>query len=391
MSKSRIVILLSRFPYPLEKGDKLRAFHQIKSLSADFDICLICISTFIVDKKHLDQVQQYCSQIHILQLSKWKAFCNAGFCLLGKNPLQVGYYYQRHLQKKIDVIALNFNAELVYVQLARMANYAIHLPYKKVLDFQDAFSLNYARSALVAKFPFNKIYKLEGKRMMHFEKKILPRFDASTIISESDKISIGDIHIHVIRNGVDSIYFSPMYKPKIYDILFVGNLGYLPNVLAVETIVQDIYPQLFAINSNIKILIAGANPSDKIINFANNNITVQAWLPDIRDAYAQAKIFVAPLHTGAGLQNKLLEAMSMQLPCITTSICNSALHATPNEDIMIANTTDDFVKEIIELLQNERKQMQIGNQARQTILQQFEWASANKLLQNLLTSVINKA
>jgi polysaccharide biosynthesis protein PslH len=391
MPKPKITILLSRFPYPLEKGDKLRAYHQIKSLSTDFDICLICISTFTVHQKHINPLQQYCAEIHILQLSKWRAFCNAGFSLLGKNPLQVGYYYQQHLQKQINAITQNFKTELIYVQLARMANYAIHLPYKKVLDFQDAFSLNYARSALVAKFPFNIIYKLEGKRMMHFEKKMLPLFNASTIISESDKISIGDINVKVIRNGVDSIYFSPIQKSKVYDILFVGNLGYLPNVLAVETIVQDIFPKLFAINKSIRILVAGANPSDKIKNFANNNISVQAWLPDIRDAYAQAKIFVAPLHTGAGLQNKLLEAMSMELPCITTSICNSALQAIPNQDIFIANNTQEFVDSIIKLLQDSDLQMQTGKTAREMILQKYDWVSANTILQNILTSVINKA
>jgi polysaccharide biosynthesis protein PslH len=391
MPKPRIVILLSRFPYPLEKGDKLRAYHQIKSLSESFDICLITISTFTIPQKDRQQMQVFCSQIHVLQLQKWKAVCNAGLALLGKLPLQVAYYYQSNLQNQINAIVAKCNPEIVYVQLARMAKYAIDLPFEKVLDFQDAFSLNYARSALVASFPFNFIYQLEGRRMKNFEKKLLPLFNATTIISESDKISVGDIFINVIRNGVDSQYFSPIQKPKIFDILFVGNLGYLPNVLAVETIVNDIFPKLFAIHKNIKILIAGANPSNKIINYANDNITILPWMPDIRDAYAQAKIFVAPLHTGAGLQNKLLEAMSMQLPCITTTICNSALHASPNQDIFIANNTQEFVDSIMKLLHDSDLQMQIGKTARKMILQKYDWVSANTILLNLLTSVINKA
>jgi polysaccharide biosynthesis protein PslH len=390
MHKPRIVILLSRFPYPLEKGDKLRAYHQIKSLSESFDICLITISTFTIQQKDREQMQVFCSQIHVLQLQKWKAVCNTGLALLGKLPLQVAYYYQFNLQNQINAIVAKCNPEIVYVQLARMAKYAIDLPFEKVLDFQDAFSLNYARSALAASFPFNFIYQLEGRRMKNFEKKVLPLFDATTIISESDKISVGDIDITVVRNGVDSKYFSPIITPKIYDILFVGNLGYLPNVLAVETIVNDIFPKLFEINKSIKILIAGANPSDKIKNYANHNITIQAWMPDIRDAYSQAKIFVAPLHTGAGLQNKLLEAMSMQLPCITTSICNSSLHASPNIEVIIANKTDEFVASILQLLKNNNEQLQIGTTARNMILQKYDWVSANMILQNLLTSVINK-
>ena len=191
-------------------------------------------------------------------------------------------------------------------------------------------------------------------------------------------------------NGVDVNYFSPKAKQKKYDLVFIGNLGYMPNVLAVELIVKEIMPILIAKNNAIQLLIAGANPSAQMMAYSNNNIAVKAWVPDIRDAYADAKIFIAPLHTGAGLQNKLLEAMSMQMPCITTSICNNALHAIENEEILTANTTHEFVEKINTLLQNTELQTQLGSNARQMIIRKFDWASANSILIDLLTSVINK-
>jgi glycosyltransferase involved in cell wall biosynthesis len=155
-------------------------------------------------------------------------------------------------------------------------------------------------------------------------------------------------------------------------------------------IVKEIMPILIAKNNAIQLLIAGANPSAQMMAYSNNNIAVKAWVPDIRDAYADAKIFIAPLHTGAGLQNKLLEAMSMQMPCITTSICNNALHAIENKEILTANTTHEFVEKINTLLQNTELQTQLGSNARQMIIRKFDWASANSILIDLLTSVINK-
>jgi len=390
MPKPRIVILLSRFPYPLEKGDKLRAYHQIKYLAVQFDICLIALSTIQVKAEDIKILEPFCTAIHILQLSKSKCAIRAGLALFSNTPFQVAYYYQQSIQQKISKIVEAYQPSLVYVQLARIAKYAANLNCKKVLDFQDAFSINYQRSSVHAKFPYQNIYQTEAKRILQFEKNIAAQFDAVTIISESDRQALDIKDIVVVPNGVDVNYFSPKDKQKKYDLVFIGNLGYMPNVLAVELIVKEIMPILIAKNNAIQLLIAGANPSAQMMAYSNNNIAVKAWVPDIRDAYADAKIFIAPLHTGAGLQNKLLEAMSMQMPCITTSICNNALHAIENKEILTANTTHEFVEKINTLLQNTELQTQLGSNARQMIIRKFDWASANSILIDLLTSVINK-
>jgi polysaccharide biosynthesis protein PslH len=390
MHKPRIVILLSRFPFPLEKGDKLRAYHQIKFLSQHFDICLIALSNQQTEENYLLELKPFCHQIHLLQLSKFKSICNAGLALFSKTPFQVAYFYQSKVQQKITTIIEDFNPQIIYTQLARMAKYTFALQHKKVLDYQDAFSLNYSRSAAFASFPFNILYNLEAKRIAYFEQSISKKFDATTIISAIDAKAL-NVKSVVVKNGVDTDYFGANDNPIIFDILFVGNLGYLPNVLAVEFIVQKIYPLLLVHHPQCKLLIAGANPSAKIMAYANANITIQAWLPDIRDAYQQAKIFIAPLFTGAGLQNKLLEAMSMQLPCITTPICNSSLNAVDGQQILIANSAEEFVQEINLLLNNENLRLQLGLQGRQMILQNYNWTSENTILLQLLTSVMQQA
>jgi polysaccharide biosynthesis protein PslH len=389
MHKPKLVILLSRFPYPLEKGDKLRAYNQIKSLHAHFDIHLIALTQQAILPEHQQQVAPYVNQIHIIQQAKWKNYLGAALGLFKAEPLQVSYYYQSKTQQQINAIINAIQPAIVYVQLARMAKYVLHLPYKKVLDYQDAFSLNYARSSKYSKLPLRFIYTSEANRMAKYEKKVLVKFDAATIISTTDQLHI-DSKIQVVRNGVDTNYFVAQQQTKQYDLLFVGNLGYAPNVLAVEFIVLQLLPKLIVTNPTITIAIAGANPSTTILAYQSKHIKILPWLPDIRDAYAVAKIFIAPLFTGAGLQNKLLEAMSMQLPCITTTICNDALHAIPNQQVLIADSADAFVSHIISLMKNKEHCNTLANQGRQLVVTQFDWQSANAILAQLLTSIINK-
>jgi polysaccharide biosynthesis protein PslH len=388
MHKPRLVILLSRFPYPLEKGDKLRAFHQIKGLHVHFDIHLIALAQQSILPEHLQQVQPYVSKVHIIQQTKWRNYVGAALGLFSKEPLQVAYYYNANTQQQINAIIQSIAPQLVYVQLARMAKYVLDVPIKKVLDFQDAFSLNYTRSSKHAKWPVQYVYRLEANRMAAYEQKMLSSFDATTIISTTDLQSLASTTTQVIRNGVDTTYFAPTSQPKQYDLLFVGNLGYAPNILAVEFIVQQILPKLLVTNPSIQIAIAGANPSANVLAYQNQNITILPWLPDIRDAYANAKIFIAPLFTGAGLQNKLLEAMSMGLPCITTSICNDALQAQPNQQILLADTAEEFVQQINYLLQNPIQCQNLSANGRQLVVTQFDWQSANTMLAQLLTSII---
>ena len=115
-------------------------------------------------------------------------------------------------------------------------------------------------------------------------------------------------------------------------------MSYPPNVNAVMYIAKEIFPLLLKHKPDIKLLIAGATPTNAVKSLANANIHVSGWMDDIRDAYNESSIFLAPLQIGTGLQNKLLEAMSMELPCITSALANNALKACDGEEILIGET-----------------------------------------------------
>lgn len=386
MSRKKIAIVLSRFPYPLNKGDKLRAYHQIVFLAKQNDIFLYCLSDEKVNENDFNEVKKWCVSVEIFELNKTSIAWNLMNSFLKKLPAQVGYFFNANIQKQIEASILKIKPDVVYGQLARTAFYIKDLPFKRVIDFQDAFSTNYVRIAENATFLKQIFYKRESKLMKSFEQNMLSWFDASTIISDFDKSQIANENenLAVVSNGVDTHYFTATPKEKKYDLLFCGNLSYLPNKNAVIFLCEKIAPLLIEKMPTIKINIVGGNSAADFKKYASNHIHFAGWVEDVRTAYDETKLFVAPLFTGAGLQNKLLEAMSMQVPCVVSSVTNASLIATENKHVLIANNEYEFVEKIIQLLKDEHLQHSFKVNARIFVEENYSWDKANQILENIL-------
>lgn len=390
MNKPKLAVLTSRFPYPIDKGDKLRLFHQLRDLSKWFDIYLFALHEAPIIAAHLEKIQPYCKHIATYHLPKTHWPAQTLHCLQHNLPLQLGYFLNKRVRKAMQHEIQQLNPDVLYVQLSRMMPYAEGLPYPKVLDLQDCFSLNYARAAQHHSGPKAWFYQRESRTMAQYEKHILNHTDATTIISRFDKDALPTQpnSCVVIPNGVDHSYFLPIEKPRTSDLVFVGNLSYQPNQEAVAYLVNEIMPLLHQQQPDIRLLIAGAHMPSFMKKWESNTIQCAGWFNDIRDAYASASLFVAPLFSGAGLQNKLLEAMSMGMPCVTTSVVNASLNAAPDRNIVIANNANEISHAILHLLKNKNEQTRIGLAARQHIETHFVWESANEKLKQLLQEQI---
>jgi glycosyltransferase involved in cell wall biosynthesis len=383
--RKKIAVILSRFPYPLDKGDKLRAFHQIAYIAQLHDVYLYALHEEAISVQAMKALEPFCKDICLYKLNKIEIGFQILRSFITQLPVQVGYFYSRRHHKKMTQDIINVKPDTVYCQLSRTAFYGKDLPFRKVIDFQDAFSTNYERMQRTFTGVKKYFYKREGQRMKVFEKNMARWFDEATIISAFDKakIDISPNRMMVVSNGVDTRYFHSLNAIKTCDILFAGNLSYRPNRQAVIYLLEKIAPKLIPLKPTIKIKIVGAS-GQEFKHFESDNIQISGWVDDIRESYDSAKIFVAPLFTGAGLQNKLLEAMSMGVPCVTTSVTNASLMATENEHVLLANNDDEFVSTIIELLNNTNLQHKLSLNARALVIENFSWEVANQKLVSLL-------
>jgi len=174
----KIVVLVSRFPYPLEKGDKLRAFHQIKELSKNHDVILCALSDSKVEEEHLTVLQEFCHTVEVIQLSKIKIYWNLLRQLLFTDKsLQVAYFYNKSAHQKINNLIKKHQPDHIYCQLIRVTEYVKGLNVKKTLDYMDALARGMERRIENAPFYLKPFLKIETTRLKRYEHLIFNEFD----------------------------------------------------------------------------------------------------------------------------------------------------------------------------------------------------------------------
>jgi len=387
----KLLILLPRVPYPTEKGDKLRAFNQLKQLSKKYEIILCSLNDSFLHEDALKVLGQYAKSIYILNIPKSVIIVNLIKTIFSNIPLQVGYFYNKKIKKKIDAIIEKHKPDHIFCQLIRVAEYVKDVPLPKTLDYQDVFSKGVERRLASTPFYLRPFFRLEYGRLLAYEHDVFNKFENKIIISEPDRDLIPHPDrekIVVVRNGVDYNFFKPLERQKEYDLVFTGNMGYPPNINAAEFLVNKILPFVLEQKPGISLLIAGASPNLRVQVLKSENVEVTGWVSDMRECYARAGIFIAPMRIGTGLQNKLLEAMAMQIPCVTSQLANQALKAKENDEILVADTAEEYARHIIGLLENPQKAHEVALNGLNFVRKNYSWEKETAKIEQLIDNSI---
>jgi glycosyltransferase involved in cell wall biosynthesis len=213
-------------------------------------------------------------------------------------------------------------------------------------------------------------------------------FENRTIISQQDQQLImhpNSQEIVCIPNGIDASFFEEISMENTHDFVFVGNMSYPPNIEAIEYISENILPKF----PNQTLLISGSSPSKRVKKIASESVQIEltGWVDDIRNSYARGRIFLAPMMIGTGMQNKLLEAMAIGVPCITTPLANNPIGTKANSEILVASDPNEFKKAIELLLSNPNKYAEIQTNARLFVEQNHHWnKTTNRLVELIETT-----
>lgn len=402
----KILVVLPRFPWPLEKGDKLRAYHQIVELSKRHEIFLFAVSHCRVEPEQVKALEPFCRQIRVVHLNRFVCGFNILRNWLSSKSLQMGYWNTKRSKRACRSFAREVRPDVVYSQMVRTMPLVARLPYPKVMDFQDALSMNTERRMEHSRGLWHYLLHFEFKMLRSSEYKAFSIFDALTIISEVDSEAIPhkkNGEIHLVPNGVDFEHFKMSDELKVkasetlghFSIVFCGNMSYAPNVDAARYLVEEVMPLVWEKCPFATVLLAGVDPKPAVRALASKalfpeKVTISGHLPDIRTAYASADLFVAPMRIGSGLQNKLLEAMSMQLPCVTTSLANAALGATSGDQLFVGDNKEELAHCISLLLGSEEVRSRIARQGNLFVRQHYSWQAAVQSLENIFNAVRSK-
>jgi glycosyltransferase involved in cell wall biosynthesis len=253
----------------------------------------------------------------------------------------------------------------------------------------DTFSKGMARRAEKSNSFMRLPVTIEGERLSIYEKEIFDRFRHKIIISKQDRDWIphpSNNSIEVVANGVDTDFYHASPANKKYDLLFVGNMSYPPNILAVQYAAREIIPLFKSEGRNTNLLIAGATPTVETTSLASDQIIISGWVDDVRTVFNESRIMIAPMLISIGLQNKILQGMAMEIPCVISSFANNALGATPEEEVLIADTPQEYYHQINRLLNDESLRLRITENARRFVVKNFNWDENTSKISRMLLS-----
>jgi glycosyltransferase involved in cell wall biosynthesis len=276
-----------------------------------------------------------------------------------------------------------------------MAQYAARLErVKKIVMPHDAEDLIYRQILDDASGILERIRAwLWWKKVYSYEKRIYPLFDTCIVVSERDKkalLEVSDrIKAEVLPSGVDTSFFRPPLEKAQNDILiFTGVMNTWSNIDAVIFFVKNILPLVEKNNPSVRFYIAGKRPSPEVKELACKNIIVTGEVPDIRQYLEDAAIFVAPFRIGTGLKHKILEAMAMGIPVVSTTLGANGIEVKSGENIILADTPDEFARGVIGLLCDARLREKIVRNAGVLVREKYNWDSIGQVMENILQRVL---
>jgi len=372
----RIFFITSRFPFPLEKGDKLRAYELIRHLSKEHEIYLFALNEGPVENSWEEELRPYCTEIHYFSLSKGQRLKGLIRSAWNGRPFSTEYFYDPLIKRKVDELLNRLQVDLILCHLIRAVEYVRHRKEVKVLDYMDVFSKGMARRAEVESGFMRMAVKQEYRRLLRYEKAVFEDFDGHSIISSQDRDLIPhpkNKEIYVLPNGVNMEFYSPKQDVKHFDLLFAGNMAYPPNVQAVKFLIEEIMPLVWELRPETNLCIAGADPAPSIRKHASELVEVTGWVDDIRNCFWESKVMVAPMQISIGLQNKILQGMAMEMPCLVSDMANNAVGGKHGVHLMEARSAEEYAAYIIQMLDDDKLSSDLGKNARKFISEKYNW------------------
>ncbi|MGB9595602.1 MAG: TIGR03087 family PEP-CTERM/XrtA system glycosyltransferase [Candidatus Poribacteria bacterium] len=388
-----ILYLSLRFPYPPHSGDKIRTYNVLRHLSNRHSISFISFIQSPEETRYIGKIQDFCKDVTTVKFSKTRAYSNCIMSSLSEEPFQVAYWHSPEMQKTIDNLIEKNGFNLVHVQFFRMAQYVMrYIDKPKVLDSGDSFWLNLSRRSKLDRSLAWPLLKLEASKVKLYETQIAKWFNHVTMVSPLDMQCLlsndSNLTISVVPMGVDIDYYQPSSSNYGTNLLFTGTIRYFPNKDAVLYFYKQIFPLVKSVIPDAKFYVVGNYPPKNIVKLAtNDDIIVTGHVEDVRPYFDKSAVFVCPLRSGSGMQTKILEAMAMGVPVVTTSIGATALEAVDGRDIIVADDIKIFSEKIIELIKNSDFRNYIAKNARKLVEEKYEWSEVVQRFDEIYKSI----
>jgi glycosyltransferase involved in cell wall biosynthesis len=394
----KILIVTPRIPYPPYRGDKVRVFNIVKNLSFNNQVYLLTVIRRRKEVEYVKFLKNLGIDVHYVYIPIVCSLANLVKNIFSKLPFQVAWFYSKKIGKKLNEIVETQNVDVVYYHMIRTAVYKnIKSPKRvlKVIDLVDAVSFYLSGFAKYVKNPIKKILiKWEAARVRAYER-ISEKFDLVLVSTERDERILKELSIKanfkVLPNGVSDNFLRAEPNFDEFDrdrILFTGNMPYWPNYDAALYFIKKIFPIVLSEIPFAKFYIVGQNPPIKLRKMQSENIIITGFVENLISEYLKSAVLVAPIRFGSGISNKVLEALSLGVPVVCTSLIADGFPDFVRKYLYIADEPEKFAELVIHIIRNPSIRIEFVHKARNELIKIFNWNNiTNDLLKAFKTEL----
>jgi glycosyltransferase involved in cell wall biosynthesis len=385
----KVLVIDEEFPFPLNTGKRIRTFNLINRLAGRHELIYLCRENGLHAEMKSPILTQRVSSPIPRKSGPW-FYIRLALNLTSRLPYVVSSHYSDDFEH--ETLKLAQAVDVVHCEWTPYAWSMRKLfPCPSVLATHNVESQIWQRYCGNENNPVKKFYIYQQwKKLLCFEKWACRQFSQITAVSEEDRKTLeqqyGAKNVTVVPNGVDIEYFKPdTSEIRAFNMVFTGSMDWRPNQDAVVYFLDSIYPLIQKTLPEVSFTVVGRNPPEWLVAKGRRfkNVEFTGTVDDVRPYIARSSLFVVPLRIGGGSRLKILEALAMARPVLSTNVGAEGLEIQDEETIILADDPATFVGKAIEMLRQSKKFDYLGRNGRELAMSKYSWDAIAPVLESV--------
>jgi len=392
--RPRLLFLAHLLPFPLDGGAKIKSYHTLRALASAYDVTLLAFIRTDDENQYLKDLKPFCAggiQTVPIARSSVRNVADAAASLLMRQSFIVSRDHVLAMQKAVRARLDGQRFAAIHIDHLQMAQYVLprRTGARLILDHHNIESMIIKRLAETTPSRAMRLYAAqEWPKLERYEANVCKQCDAVLTVTEEDAIAVRLMSpetksVTAIPIGVDGDYFCPL--PRVQGsktMLSIGTMSWQPNIDSIFWFTEAIYPLIKAQEPGARLNVVGAKPTDKVrsLALADPSISVPGYVDDVRETAEDCAAFIVPLLSGGGMRVKIVNALSMALPVVSTHVGAEGIAVTHEKDILIANNPDNFARACVRLIREPGLRDKLGNAGRELVETRYAWSAIGRLL-----------
>ena len=393
----RVLWVGHNLAYPPVRGVLLRNYNLLRQAAKECELHVLAFDQprtrppGVSAEQCAEALRKFCARVEWAPLSDrvfgskyWLGFSG----LLSRNAYDLRWLASRWMANQLQRIFSRIQFDVVHFDTLGLAPYRHYVSRAgTVLNHHNIeSSMMEHRAANERGIAARPYWRWEARKLLRAERKYCPQFSLNLAVSQDDmdalRQRVPGVQATVVANGVDTDYFTARPDPGGSTLLFCGGLDWYPNADAMAYFANEIWPELARACPDVRVVVVGRNPPAWLVRLSESErrIRVTGFVDDVRPYFRDAAAYVCPIRVGGGTRLKVLDALAMGTPLISTTFACGGVPVRDGQHVLLADTVDGFVKQVRRVLEDRALRAKLAFHGRDLVCQQFSWEVVGRSL-----------